>query len=287
MSTNLVIPADLAALKAAGFAPPVPKPLKTPRIAVATSGRTKSGKSHWSIMTTPEPVAYIMADPGSLQLADKAVARGRKVIPLFIEHSKKESQDQAKLLWQKYRKAIQTVLGAKSIRTLVIDTETEMWELLQMAEFGKLKQNNKFAYGALNAEFSGIVENAYYARPDLNLVVISKVKKLNTKGKPKADGQDMGGDWDGKTYETKGYKDMDYLVDLSIRHGFAERQFYFETNDSEATRFGGEYSGLKFAGPECSFTDLALHVFKDADKCRELGFEVSGCDPEYWGVSLW
>ena len=284
MSTNLVIPAsDLQALKAAGFTPPTPKPLKPPRITIASEGKTKNGKTHFAVMTPPDPLAYIMLDPGALQLADKAIARGRKILSKYIAHSKKESQDEAKKLWQEYRASIRAVMGAKNIRTLVIDTIDEAWELLQMAEFGKLKQNNKFAYGALNAEFSGLIDEVYYGRPDLNVIYIRRVKKLyvNTK---KANGDDESG-WDGKSMEPKGYKDLDYMVDMSIVHSFKGGQFQFETKTSEATRFGGEYSGLTFIGDECSFPELAMYIFKDAETSKALGFQ-DGSDPELWGISL-
>lgn len=274
----LIVPAsEFNALKAAGFYQP--KPTKViPRISAATEGRTKSGKTHFAIMTTPEPVAVITMDPGTLPIIDKAIKQGRKLLPVFLEHHKKESQDEAKKLWDMYRKALRAVLGAKSVRTLVIDTTHEAWELIQLAAFGKLKQNNKFAYGGLNAEFSGLIDEVYYGRPDLNTIYIRRQKKLYTKAKPKVNkttGEevDTGGDWDGKTMESTGYKDLDYCVDLSLVHKFQEGQFLFDTKDSEATRFGGQYAGLRFEGAECDFASLALHIFAD---------DPQGCDPGYW-----
>jgi hypothetical protein len=272
MPTPSLSSTDLASLKAAGFTKPdkaaaISKP---PRISMGSRGKTKSGKSHFALMTTPEPITYITLDPGSVLLCDKAVAMGRQVYPKFIEHSKKETKDQAKVVWQDYRKALRAVMGAKGIRTLVVDTISECWDLLQMAEFGKTKQNNKFAYGDLNAEFAGLIDELYYGRPDLNMVFVQKLKK------------EYGADdkWDGKSYYAAGYSGFDYLVDLSITHHFGKNpttgnpEFSFETLSTEATRMGGEFSGLRFGGDECSFLDLALEIFKD---------HPVGSDPGYWG----
>jgi hypothetical protein len=264
---TLVIPAsDLNALKAAGFTAPTPTKKKTPRITVATRGKTKNGKSHWALMTTPEPIGYLMLDPGALELSQKAVNRGRKIFPKYIEHSKKAEQEAAKVLWGEYRKAWRAIMATKSIRTLVVDTIDEAWELIQMAEFGKVKQNNKYAYGPLNAEFGGLIEEAYYSRPDLNIVLIQKVKK-----------EYVGDNWDGKSMKPAGFGTLDYLVDLSISHYFKEKKFGFTTLANEATRFGPQFAGLDFFDEENSFTDLALHIFKE-----HPDYDAVGADPEYW-----
>ena len=265
-------PADLRTLLSSGFTQADPRAYLSspPRLSIASRGRTKCGKTHFALMTTPQPVAYIMLDPGSVKLAQKAASMGRIILPKFIEHSKKETKEIAEKLWKDYRASLRTVMATKAIRTLVVDTITEVWELLQLAEFGKLKQNNKWAYGGLNAEFAGLIDELYYTRPDLNLVFIQKVKKeysaLTKDGEEK---------WDGKSYYAQGYSGLDYLVDLSISHGFNDRQFFFETLSTEATRMGGEFSGVRFKGDECTFLDLALEIYKD---------HPIGSDPSYWGA---
>lgn len=270
MPSHSPIPeSELAALKKAGFS--IAKGSeKVPRISVATRARTKNGKSHWAIMTTPDPVAVIMLDPGTGEITEKAAAAGRVIIPKFINHSTKAVQEECKKTWQDIRKSINAIIATKSIRTLVIDTISECWELIQLAEFGRIKQNNKFAYGGINAEFSGMIEEIYYSRPDLNTVYIQKVKKQYVDDK-----------WDGKSVEAKGFESLPYLVDLSLMHFFqinnGERIFGFRTDSSEATRFGGQFSGLEFKGEENTFTDLALEIFKG---------HPQGGDPRYWGLSF-
>lgn len=268
-----ITPADLKALKDAGFIQPSPQPSKPPRISVATRGKTKRGKTHWAIFTPPDPIAVISLDTGTRQIVDKAVAQGRVVMPFYIDHSRRDDQAQAKKSWQDYRKALSVIRASRSIRTLVIDTISDAWDLIQLAEFGKLKQNNKFAYGGINAEFPGLVEEFYHANPSINTVYIQKLKKQYT-----------GDNWDGKSMQAVGFNGFDYLVDLSITHIFEGGKFGFETDASEATRFGPEFSGLKFMDGECSFVDLAMNIFSDEEKCKRLGFGSQGADPEYWGV---
>lgn len=266
-TSPLIIPAsDLSILKGAGFSQPTPTKKKTPRIAVATRGKTKNGKSHWALMTPPEPIGYLMLDAGALELSQKAVNRGRKIFPKFIEHSKKADKETAMKAWAEYMKAWRTLVAVKSVRTLVVDTIDEAWELIQMAEFGKVKQNNKFAYGPLNAEFGGLIEEAYYTRPDLNIILIQKVKK-----------EYVNDNWDGKSMKPAGFASLEYLVDLNIVHYFREKKFGFQTLASEATRFGPQFAGLDFFDTENTFTDLAMYVFKD-----HPDYDAVGADPEYW-----
>ena len=277
-----VSPSDLKTLLSQGFSliDPTAASKAPPRLAVATRGKTKCGKTHWALMTTPQPVAFVMLDPGSVPLAQKAVSRGRIIIPKHIPHSLKESQAIAVNLWKDYRNTLKTIARTPSIRTLVIDTISECWDLLQMAEFGKIKQNNKFAYGPLNAEFAGLIDELYDVRRDLNIVLIQKVKKeYSAKGEGKEDA------WDGKSYYAKGYGELDYLVDCSITHAFVPKtsdtpaHFFIETLSSEATRLGPEFSGLRFRGPECDFTELAMHIFGPSGLNHPLG-----ADPKYWGL---
>ena len=279
-------PADLKALEAAGFATKAPA-LKPPRIACATEGKTKCGKTHWAIYTPPEPLSFIMLDPGSIPIADKARQQGRKIYPKFIAHNKKANKEEAMALWREFRGAIRATMAIKSMRTIVIDTMSEAWEMARLAVFGKLTQVKGIHYGEVNSDFAQLVDEMYYERPDLNIVLIQKVSKLYTKNPAKDD--DMGS-WDGKSMEAKGFGELEYHVDLSLVHGFSKSKgFFFVTKDSEATRFGPEYSGLKFEQQpkdECSFVELAQYIFKDEATCRSMGYDPAGADPEYWGLKF-
>lgn len=278
-------PADLKTLEAAGFNTKPPS-LKPPRIACATEGKTKCGKTHWALYTTPEPVSFIMLDPGSIPISDKAIQSGRKIYPKFISHNKKANKDEAMNLWKEFRSAVRTVMGIKGLRTLVIDTMSEAWEMARLAAFGKLTQVKGIHYGEVNSEFASLVDEMYYGRPDLNIILVQKVSKLYTKTGDK----DEMGSWDGRSMEAKGFGELEYHVDMSLVHGFTKGAgFFFLTKDSEATRFGPEYSGLKFEQKprdECSFVELAQFIFADEDKCRKMGYDPVGADPEYWGVKF-
>src|SRR5262249_16286333 len=160
--------------------------------------------------------------------------------------------------------------------TIVVDPIDMAWELIQLAEFGKLKQNNKWAYGSLNAEFSGLADELYYGREDINSVYIQRVKKLYVKSDPKKDD----GDWDGKSYEPRGFNGFDYLVDINATHGFENKQFTLTTDPGEATRLGGQFSGLKFAGDECSFVEMAKYIYGPDGLNHPEGGEIDYWDPD-------
>ena len=257
---------DLSHLKSAGFTVPVKGADKPPRLSVLTQGKTKNGKSHWAYFTTPEPVTAIVLDPGTMPIVQKAIDAGRNILPIFINHSRKETKEEATKLWQQYRSALRAVMASKSVRTLVVDTSQEAWELARMKEFGKIDKVMGFQYTGLNAEYGGLIDELYYGRPDLNTIYIDKSKKNYVDDK-----------WDGKSYERKGFSDLEFQVDLSITHYFKGGKFGFQIDSSTATRFGPEFSGLKFDDNECTFMDLAMTVYAN---------HPQGSDPEYWGLKL-
>lgn len=255
-------------LASAGFSVPTPK-VVVPRMSIATRAPTKCGKSHWAIMTTPEPVAVIALDPGTQQIISQAVNQGRQLIVKGIDHSRKNDQATAKLLWQEFRTACKSVAQNKAIRTLVIDTGTEVWEMLRLAEFGKLTQVKGIHYGGINADYSSFIDELYYLRPDLNFIYVHKAKKDYVDDK-----------WDGRSMALNGFEGIDYLVDISLSHYFINKKaggpsFGFVTNDNTATRFGPDFAGLKFEGAECSFIDLALWIYTEKN-------DAIGSDPTYW-----
>ena len=265
---------------------------EVPRLAISLEALDKCGKTHWSLMTAPDPIVLVTCDPGTLHVLNKARLAGRR-IPYVLElpHERPDTKiiaakdvdrfehDAYKKLWAKYREGMYALASdSKSgIRTVVMDTATDLWHLAELAHFGKLRGNARIDIRTeLNADFSGIFWRLYKDRPDLNIILIHKLRK---EYKPKGEkGEDA---WTGK-YEREGFGKIGFAVDLCLRAGWdsVRRDFYTEIEVDQATRYGGgELSGKRwyskpFDGEqESGFGWLGMTVFPETIE-----------NPEWWGL---
>jgi hypothetical protein len=115
------------------------------RLIISSSAREKCGKTHFSIATTPEPIAFIDFDVGTEGVVNKFPSRKiihkqfntRKEMSLAGE---KYGQSEAEKDWEEIQKVIRAVIKSNVIRTMVVDTATELWEIARLSEFGRLDQ---------------------------------------------------------------------------------------------------------------------------------------------------
>jgi len=261
-----------------------------PRLAVSLDGLEKRGKTHWAIMTSPEPVAVISNDTGTENIVRMAMKKGRKIYgngimdvgfespdPMVIAASNVDKAEHETWIksWKKYKDGINRIIDDKTIRTVVKDTETGIYELAQLAVFGKLRSNaRKDLWAELNAEYTKVFWDLYKGRPDINILLIHKNKKqyaANSKGEEV---------WN-KKYERAGHKDVGFQVDLSLKFEWDSvmKDFYTEIDTNQPLRYmenRDKLIGQKwFAGDEndpSHFAILAMTVFPETE-----------LDPEYWG----
>src|SRR5690606_33598929 len=117
----------------------------------------------------------------------------------------KYTQGDAEQDWNDIQEVLRAVIRSSAIRTLVVDTATELWEVARLSEFGKLEQVKSHHYGPVNAEFRNIIQ-APYMRKDLNVIYTHKVKKEYKDDK-----------WRGG-FERAGFGDMPFLAQINIEH---------------------------------------------------------------------
>lgn len=239
-----------------------------PRLIVASASREKAGKTHFSIHTTPSPVALIDFDLGTEGVIHKKDS-GRVIIHKQFNLAKRAALEERAVKreeWEEEHNAclrtIRVCVANPIIRTVVVDTATEMWELARLAEFGKLEQVKSHHYGPLNREFRQIIQSVY-ARKDLNAIFTHKVKK-----------QYVDGDYTGKM-ERAGFGDMPFLVQVNLEHYKTTPQHDLYDED-EGPEFGVRVINCRqnpevdgqddFIGPRCSFKWLGRTIFPDSRK---------------------
>lgn len=232
-----------------------------PRLVINSTGREKCGKTHFAIHTTPDPIALIDFDIGTEGMVNKGGAPRRILHRQFtlrqqsILDGRTPTQNEYKEEWEAVQLAIRTAIKSKFIRTIVMDTATEAWELARLAEFGKLAGVVARNYMGVNSDFSGLVR-AVYGRPGLNAVFIDKVKKEYKNDK-----------WAGK-YERTGFGDLPFAAQLVIEH-------YRDDDEDEGYPFGirvmesrhdEELKGEEFSGAHANFKFIARRIFPKTPK---------------------
>lgn len=221
------------------------------RLIMDLHGLERQGKTHFSL-TAPGPVAYMMLDVGGQDVLPKL----RRKFPkkrIFVESyfcdikpgmSTKEVEDIATPIWQRFTKDFETALT--QFRTIIVDTATEGWELLRLAEFGKVGQVKAIHYGPVNAEFRRLLRIPYNS--SCNVVFVHKMKRTY-----------VGDSWNGK-YERAGFSSTGYEVQIEARAFRDEDGWQLEVINC---RQQPDLAGEIIPEPLCDFANLATMIYPD------------------------
>jgi hypothetical protein len=259
--------------------------LRVPRLAVSLEATDKCGKTYWALMTAPDPVCVISNDIGTASIVALARKAGRRIYTMDLSvpppppnvksHTaiNQADWDEWKKAWDKHKSAVDAIIAEKSIRTLVDDTETEVWHLAELAYFGKLQGNqNLDVRTKLNADYQRVFWKLYNERPDLNIILIHKQGK-----EYKKEGAGKQADWTGG-YEIKGYSGIGFLVDASLimKWDTIRKDFCIRFAD-KAMRYGNPFElvGKSWYSrdEDYGFGYIAMEVFPETQET-----------PEYWGL---
>ena len=224
------------------------------RIIMSVSGLEKQGKTHFAL-SAPGPISLFSTDIGEEGVVGKFL--GKKTIYVMdVARIDEDSATEAPAEWDKFKKAYNHCLRSKSIRSIVVDTATEIWELLRMARFGRLTQVMPYQYGPVNAEFRTLIREAY--KFDKNVILLHKMKAQYINDK-------RTGEW-----ERAGFSDMGFLVQVNAQ------VYRYDPSEGGAfccwirdCRQNESLAGEIFEGELCSFPMIATMV-------------LPGTDPSVW-----
>lgn len=179
-----------------------------PRLIVRVGGLEKQGKTHFAL-TAPPPICFFDLNDRSEGVVDKFV--GHKEIQIFKFRKKRATtQKDWQLMWDTFQKNFWTFIDA-DFRTGILDTETDLWEIRRLAEFGR-ESSVPQKYGGLNKDIRNIYEAVNST--DKNFIVLSERKK-----KYVDHGVDKRGNkistWDG-SYEMAGWGNTGYKVQVNL-----------------------------------------------------------------------
>lgn len=221
------------------------------RLIYRSWGWDKVGKNHFGY-TMPDPILGLYLDPGGTEGVAQKFLRGdsvpkRDIRQIQYRFNKKfDDQDEAKKVRDQWIDDYQHALTvARSIQW----DESETWELFRFAEFGRESDLGR-EYGPLNGMYRGLIQDAFDAGVNLQLIQKVKTKWVNDKPTDRMD--------------PIGFKQAANIVQVSLEHSWsAEEGFKVKIINARQNTavWGQEFIGLTFSElgqliyPDTSETD--------------------------------
>lgn len=231
-------------LSSLGFVPSKDRELVHPRVIMSVSGLEKQGKTHFAL-TAPGPIAYVSTDIGHEGVVHKF--RDKDIQILDVERVEDDDDTAAEKEWDKFRKGYVGAMRDKAIRSIVVDTATEIWEVLRLARFGRLTQVMPYQYGPVNKEYRKLIRMAYDC--DKNLILLHKMKAQYINDKRTGE------------YERAGFGDTGFLVQVNAvvwRYSADDGgEFAITIRDC---RQNPDLMGMEFEGDMCNFETISQLV---------------------------
>ena len=216
------------------------------RMILGLDGLEKSGKTHFSL-TAPDPIGYISLDMGLEGVVHKFKHKRIQVfeydVPLPTPDDA-EPVDYLKL-WGEVRRTYTSLLITKEVRTVVVDTGTELWELNRLARFGKLSNIKPHHYGPVNAEYRQLIKLAFNS--DKNLIIIHRLKDQYINDKRTGE------------LERAGFKDTGFQVQCNALVYFDEEEGEFKLKVTDS-RHNPNVRELELSGSMVDFGVLSSMV---------------------------
>jgi hypothetical protein len=232
-------PTEIATLNRSGFTQTMPVALR--RAIISVEGLEKTGKTHFAL-TAEGDVSYISVDVGLEGMVNKFLAQGKRIytldVPSVASLVMEFDQNKAQDVFAKLKLAYQAALNLGG--TIVIDTATEVWELLRLARFGKLANIMPNQYGPVNMEYRDLIRRAFDA-PNVTLILLHKMKE-----------EYVGSNRTGN-YKRSGFSETGYLVQLVLECYRMGNDFGVRVKEC---RHKASLTGLELFGPMATMPTL-------------------------------
>lgn len=207
----------------------VPAPRKFLGLMIGTEGGANSGKSEFAL-SAPGPGIMLPLDrqiDGVLLNPKPPESRQEDflIIPVPVVLPQAATQAQAQACWKEfYISYLRPALQNPDARTVVLDGDSDSFELQMLAEFGRTTQIPQIQRTSLNASRRAMI--AEMSDSGKIIIATNKLKRQYDKvwdeaGNPVPDPQKPGeqlATWDGVSYSRQGFNDHEYLWQIQLRH---------------------------------------------------------------------
>lgn len=107
------------------------------KIIITLSGEPKSGKTHFCL-TAPEPIEFFDFDGGVVSLVSKFPNKDIRLHQCLIDVW---GIEKVTPLWESFLKDYKAALAGDA-KTIVVDTATQLWEVLRMAHLERVQKES-------------------------------------------------------------------------------------------------------------------------------------------------
>jgi hypothetical protein len=233
---------------------------KKKRTIIGVEGLEKEGKTSFAL-SAPGPIALFNMDIGLEGVVEKYIDE-KEILVADFDYRDATSASEWVEMWERIKKAFLAAGKNKDIRTVVLDTATEMWELLRLARFGKLTQVQPYHYGPVNTEYRDLIRKIYDT--DKNLILLHKMKSEYINDKSTGE------------MIRSGFADTGYLTQINIRvwrRNLAQdgRSVNLKINDGTFgltvadCRQKADVAGVELTDPLNTFPMLMTQVYPETD----------------------
>lgn len=253
---------------------------KRRRVMITTEGPPNSGKTEFAL-SAPGPGIVVCLDRGFDATFDNPrppKTRNPNFAFKVVSAPGETAATQGQYLdyWRSFRADFYKALDNPDARTVVIDGDSDSWELQKLAEYGKLTQIMPIRYTSANSARRAMYHRAF----DSGKIIIAtnKMKKqyhdvvdasgkqvLDESGKPKQE-------WDGSTFKRQGFEDNGYLFSIRLLHMYRETttgiEWGIKIKDCKPDM---ELRGLELWGSDCNMPSLLMAVYPSVD-LKEWGY---------------
>jgi hypothetical protein len=219
-------------------------------LILSVEGLEGCGKTRFAL-TAPGPIAFLNFDYG----LEGVVESFQQAKPIYVATVKLDFAGSGKR--EEIIKAAESELAKvetnyqtalKQARTIIIDTGSELWELLRLAAFGKLDKVMPHQYAEVNQQMTRLIKLAYDS--EANLIITHRLKEQWVNDKKTG------------LYEFSGMKDVPFLVQAHARMWNGEDGYHLRVGKC---RQNATVVGLELTNGMITFPTLAQFVFPDSE----------------------
>jgi hypothetical protein len=274
-----------------GFTP-VSQFKRRPRLVMGIEGLPDTGKTEFAL-TAPPCIGWLAVDRGFEHVISKEIPpRFRQTdidlrefqIPLPTQDPTQEGTTFLQV-WNEFYTEYKSALANPRYRTIIVDGDSDTWELQQLAAFGKVTQIAPIKRVDVNAarrvmlcrgfDSGKNVIFTYRLKPEYE-----KTIKFNAAGQPSEVDEKTG------DYKRAGWNDQDYIIQVQARALYEKDKKVIvkgqEVECPEPQKYGlritkckiqPDLVGFELWGDECNFQSLVQVIFPD-DDLADWGYKL-------------
>ncbi len=228
-----------------------------PRIIGLSGGDYGTGKTQFWL-TAPGPIVILSFDKGLEGVVEKFADKKEIRVAEYDWEPTDETFDQAEAIKLRDQFVADYYFACEHARTVVIDKETDFWNLVRYSEFGD-KTAAQLNYDALNQRMRKYVQHPKKLSINAGFVESIKDEWVSI---VKPNGKE-GGKNTGRT-KLAGFKEMPGLVNIVMMHAFEGGVFKTTVPDKARGIGSADVMGKTFEN--LTFTQLGILLFPDTDE---------------------